>query len=174
MKLPTFWDTDQDLWFTTIENIFQLHRVTSERDRFELTLGALDLRHLQKIRCVIQDLHTDCPYSQVKQALTKAYSVPKREQLNELLYHTSLGDRRPTELLAHIRELLGTRVSPEYLEKLFMDKLPSDVQRIVVACCAENLDDIVERADRVLAEDTSAIRTVNSRKRIELSQSLLT
>ena len=36
VKLPTFWDTDQDLWFTTIENIFQLHRITSEQDRFEL------------------------------------------------------------------------------------------------------------------------------------------
>ena len=167
VKLPTLWDTDQDLWFTTIENIFQLHRVTSERDRFELTLGALDLRHLQKIRCVIQDLHPDFPYSQVKQALTKAYSVPKREQLNELLYHTSLKDRRPTKLLAHMRELLGTRDSPELLEKLFMDKLPSDVRRIVVASRAENLDNIAERADRVLAEDTSAIRTINSRNRTQ-------
>ena len=92
VRLPTFWDTDQDLWFTTIENIFQLHRATSERDRFEQTLGALDLRNLQKIHCVIQDLHPDCPYSQVKQVLTKAYSVSEREQLNEILYHTSLGD----------------------------------------------------------------------------------
>ena len=127
VKLPTFWDTDQDLWFTTIENIFQLHRVTSEKDRFELKLGALDLRHLQKIRCVLQDSHPNCPYLQVKQALTKAYSVSKREQLNELLYHTSLEDRRSTELLAHMRKLIGTRNSPELLEKLFMDKLPSDV-----------------------------------------------
>ena len=165
VKLSTFWDTDQDLWFTTIENIFQLHRVTSEQDRFELKLGALDLRHLQKIRCVLQDLHPNCLYLQVKQALTKAYSVSKREQLNELLYHTSLEDRRSTELLAHMRELIGTRNSPELLEKLFMDKLPSDVRRIVVTGRAENLDHIAERADRVLAEDTSAICTVNFKNR---------
>ena len=167
MKLPTFWDTNQDLWFTTIENIFQLHPITSEQDRFELTFGALDLRHLQKIRCMIQDLHPDCPYSQVKQALTKAYSVSMREQFNELLYHTSLGDPLPTELLAHMRELLGTRDLPELLEKLFMDKLPSDVRPIVVASRAENLDDISERAQHVLAEDASAIYIVHSRNRTQ-------
>ena len=63
--------------------------------------------------------------------------------------------------------MLGTRDSPELLEKLFMDKLPSDVRRIVVASRVENLDDIAERADRILAEDTSSIRTVNSRNRTQ-------
>ena len=66
-----------------------------------------------------------------------------------------------------MRELLETWDSPELLEKLFMDKLPLDVRRIVVAGLAENLDDIDERAYRVLAEDTSAIYTVNSKNRTE-------
>ena len=55
------------------------------------------------------------------------YSVSRRKQIDELLYHTSLGDRRPTEMLAHMRELVGTHDSPDLLEKLFLDRLPRDV-----------------------------------------------
>ena len=60
-----------------------------------------------------------------------------------------------------MRELSGTRGSPELLEKLFVDKFSSDIWRIVVASRAENLDDIAEREDLVFCEDTSAIRSSN-------------
>ena len=82
---------------------------------------------MQKIRHVLQGLHHESPYTQLKQALTQAYSVSRRKQIDELLYHTSLGDRRPTEMLAHMRELVGTHDSPDLLEKLFLDRLHRDV-----------------------------------------------
>ena len=154
--LPPFWDVDADLWFVTAENIFRLHNIKLERDRYELTLGSLDLRHLQKVRHVLQDLHGEFSYFQLKEALMRTYSTPRSKQIDELLHRTALGDRQPTELLAHMRELLGTRDAPELFRKLFMDKLPPDVRKIVVASHAESLDELVERADRVLAEDTSA------------------
>ena len=48
VTLPAFWDSDTDLWFKAIENIFSLHGTTDERNCFELALGSLDLRHMQK------------------------------------------------------------------------------------------------------------------------------
>jgi len=160
VTLPHFWDNDTDLWFMAIEDIFLLHDVTEERDRFELSLGSLDLRHLQKVRHVLQDLHKENPYIQIKLALSQAYSVSRRKQIDELLYHTSL-DHRPTELLAHMRELLGQTNSPESLEKLFLDRLPKAVRRIVVASHSDSLDELAERADRVIADD--AIMTAANR-----------
>ena len=75
ITLPPFWDGDADLWFVTVENIFRLHNITLERDRYVLTVGSLDLCHLQKGRYVLQDLHGDFPYSQLKEALIRAYST---------------------------------------------------------------------------------------------------
>ena len=66
--LPPFWDVDANLWFVTAENIFRLHNIRLERDRYELTLGSLDLRHLQKVRHVIQDLNGKFSYFQLKEA----------------------------------------------------------------------------------------------------------
>ena len=165
--LPPFWDVDADLWFVTAENIFRLHNIRLERDRYELTLGSLDLRHLQKVRHVLQDLHGKFSYFQLEEALMRTYSTPRSKQIDELLHRTALGDRQPTELLAHMRELLGTRDAPELLRKLFMDKLPPDVRKIVVASHAESLDELAERADRVLAEDTSATSGQSFRHRTQ-------
>ena len=59
---------------------FSLHGITDERNRFELALESLDLRHMQKIRHVLQGLHCESPYTQLKQALSQAYSVSRRKQ----------------------------------------------------------------------------------------------
>ena len=104
---------------------------------------------------MLQGLHHESPYTQLKQAFFQAYSVFRRKQIDKLLYHTSLGDRCPTELLAHMRELVGTHDSPELSEKLFLNRLPRDVRRLVVASHTQRLDKLVERAENVSAEDSS-------------------
>ena len=56
-----------------------------------------------------------------------------------------------------MRKLLGAKGSPVLLKKLFMDRLPLRVRRVLVAGPIDNLDDIARRTDRVLAEDQSPI-----------------
>ena len=52
-----------------------------------------------------------------------------------------------------MRKLLGAKGSPVLLKKLFMDKLPSNVRRVLVAGPMDNLDDVARRAHCVVAED---------------------
>ena len=55
-----------------------------------------------------------------------------------------------------MRKLLETEGSPVLLKKLFMDRLPSSVRRVLVAGPIDNFDDVARRADRVFAQDRSS------------------
>ena len=156
INLPKFWENDVSLWFLMVEDIFSMRKIDSECQRHELLLSSLDLRHLQRVEHVLLDLDPVFPYSYLKAALIKIFNQTEEHKLDQLLHACELGDRKPTELLAEMRKLLGTEGSPVLLKKLFMDRLPSSVRRVLVAGPIDNLDDVARRADRVFAEDRSS------------------
>ena len=115
-------------------------------------LSSLDLRHLQRVEHVLLDLNPMYPYSYLKAALVKIFGQTEEHQLGQLLHARELGDRKPTELLAEMRKLLGAKGYPVLLKKLCMDRLPSSVRRVLVAGPIDNLDNVARRTDRVDAE----------------------
>ena len=162
VKLPNFWETDVSLWFLTVENLFRQKGIFDENKMYEFLLVALDLRHLQRVKHVLVNLSPTRPFSQLRNALFEAYEPSIDSKLDGLLDASELGDRRPTELLSRMRHLMGTEQSPTLLKKLFLSKLPVDVKRVVVASGTDSIDELAERADRVLAAD-SAIDTTSRR-----------
>ena len=68
--------------------------------------------------------------------------------------HTSLGDRRPSELLNELRHLVKAYdlsiANHSCFEKLFLDKLPDQARTILAASVETNLDSLALRADEVV------------------------
>ena len=155
INFAKFWENDVSLWFLMVENIFAMRKIASECQRHELLLSSLDRQHLQRVGHVLLDLNPVYPYFYLRAALVKTFGQTKKHQLDQLLHACDLGDRKPTELLAEMRKLLGDKGSPVLLKKLFMDRLPSNVRRVLVAGPMDNLDDVVRRANHVVAEDQS-------------------
>ena len=139
-----------------LENIFAMGKIDSECQRHKLFLSSLDLRHLQRVEHVLLDLDTVYSYSYLKAALVKAFGQTEEHKLYQLLHACDLGHRKPTELLAEMRKLLGGKGSPLLLKKLFMDRLPLNMKRVFVAGFNDNLGDVTHRADCVVAEDRSS------------------
>ena len=104
---------------------------------------------------MLLDLYPVYPYSCLKAALVEIFDQTKEHQLDQLLHACDLGNRKFTELLAEMRKLLGTKGSPALLKKLFMDRLPLNVRRVLVGGPMDNLDDVARRADCVVAEGQS-------------------
>ena len=136
-----------------LENIFAVRKIDSEYQKHELLLSSLVLQHLQHVEHVLQE--AVYPYSYLKAALVRDFGQTKEHQLYQLLHACDLGDRKHTELLAEMRELLGAKGSPVLLKKLFMNRLPSNVRRVFVAGPMDNLDDVARRTHCVVAEDRS-------------------
>lgn len=161
INLPKFWENDIALWFTTIENIFRLKGVYGEVQRYELLLTALDLRHLQKLEYSMTNLDKHRPYTQIREEILNIFAPSPDRRLNELLYETQLGDRKPSELLFLMRKLLGTNESPHLLKKLFLERLPPDTQKIIVSGPDCDLNELAQRADRVMAQERSTSAASN-------------
>jgi hypothetical protein len=68
-----------------------------------------------------------------------------------LLSTTTIGDRKPSEFLQHLRTLIGEKQEHDspIIKQLFMDHLPSEIKPIVAATKSDKLDDLAETADRV-------------------------
>ena len=87
------------------------------------------------------------PYDSLKQALVRAFSKTQPEKDQELLNLNGLGDKKPSELLQHMRNL---NVDPKTLFKaLFLAQLPSEVRRILASSEKTEIEDLALQADRI-------------------------
>ena len=105
VSLPSFWNSNVELWFATVEHAFLANGICDEHKRFSLVLSALDLKYIQKIQHVVQSPTTH-PYQDIKSALIKACKLNENDRLDILFNRTELSDRKPSEMLSHMRQLL--------------------------------------------------------------------
>ena len=135
LTLPKFWDGDADLYFSTIETIFRVRGINSEQSKLDSLLAALDIRHFRFLEHVLPDLNAQNAYSKTKSVLLQHFAPSSDDKLERLLNGSRLSDRTsPSRLLAEMRSLLGESGSQDrLLRKLFLDRLPAGVRRIIVS-----------------------------------------
>ena len=95
----------------------------------------------------------DNPYTALKEQLTKRTALSEQRRLQQFFTGEELGDRKPTQLLRRIQQLLGDRpgIDPSFMQELFLQRLPQSV-RMVLASTPEGttLTKLAELADKVL------------------------
>ena len=155
ITLPAFWPSNMDLWFATAEHTFAANGIFGKNKRFSLVLNALELKQIQSIQHVIRS-STANPYRAIKQALIKSYKLNENDRLDVLFNRSQVGDRKPSELLNEMRQLLDAYDAHNLqtnavLKKLFLDKLPPEITGILAASLETNLDSLATRANEVIA-----------------------
>ena len=155
LTLPKFWDGDADLYFSTIETIFRVRGIHSEQSKLDSLLAALDIRHFRFLEHVLPDVNAQNAYSKTKSVLLQHFAPSSDDKLERLFNGSRLSDRTsPSRLLAEMRSLLGESGSQDrLLRKLFLDRLPAGVRRIIVSHPVEDLDQLAKIADRVMEEN---------------------
>ena len=51
ITLPTFWETDVDLWFAAVDQIFASNGIWDEQRKFSVALNSLDLKYSKGPAC---------------------------------------------------------------------------------------------------------------------------
>ena len=105
LKLPSFWEDDIELWLAAVDHQFVLSNICTEQRRFSAMLGALDYRVIHKVQHIIRNPGNQL-YQSLKKALIKLYKISDNDRFDHLLHHSDLGDRKPSELLSELRNLL--------------------------------------------------------------------
>ncbi|KAH9375600.1 hypothetical protein HPB48_013816 [Haemaphysalis longicornis] len=92
---------------TGVEAVFDLHRVIRETTRFRHLLCNLPPEVDNEAADVIGAPLGDAPYQRLKQSILDRTTASESARLRHVLFHEELGDRRPSQLLNTMRQLVG-------------------------------------------------------------------
>ena len=152
LKLPPFWPNDPVVWFAQVEAQFIPHNITSQSTQFAYVISSLPPEIAQEIRDLLLSPPSEHPYDTLKSELIRRTSASEQKRLHQLLISEELGDRKPSQLLRKMRQLLGDKVLEDgILRQLFLQRLPTNVQLILASLSTtSSLDQLALIADNIL------------------------
>lgn len=152
IKLPDFFAENVELWFWQVESAFIASGITSDVKKYHAIIGQLPSRVIFKLA----DFKSNPPdrnqmYETLKNRIVKEYADSEQTKITKLLEDMSLGDRKPSQLLAEMRtKASNTAINDNFLSQLWMRALPETIRAILSAEDLTPLSDKAATADRIM------------------------
>ncbi|CAN7979843.1 unnamed protein product [Ixodes pacificus] len=163
VRLPPYWDRNPRVWFLQAESQFHLTHITSQQRMYHHVVSALSPTAADEVYDVLSNPSTTNPYDQLKAALLQRTEASERTRWQQLLSAEELGDRRPSQLLRRMTQLLGERASTidgALLRELFLQRLPPNVQMVLAAATPLDLTGLAGLADAVMEVSTPSTSNI--------------
>ncbi|XP_011883863.1 PREDICTED: uncharacterized protein LOC105571007 [Vollenhovia emeryi] len=149
-KIPPFWRQAPDAWFIQIEASFRNANITVDRTKVDYLLTGIDA---ETIAHVLDLITADPPpenlYKALKDRILAMFAVSPEARLRQLFKGQVQGERRPSHLLNHMKQLNGGQCSDAVLKSLFIELLPDAHKAILVAANEPDLQKLAELADKL-------------------------
>lgn len=159
VRLPGFWRHSPQHWFSHAEAVFQTNRTRSDLVKVNHVLSSLDEDGISTIADLIGP---GIQYSLVKQRLINTYSIPQATRFRTIVQHGGMGDRRPSQMLRDMRNMLPGGIGDTALKEFWLQKLPQHILAVISGLDG-SLEFLAERADRVVdasvGRDISVVNT---------------
>ena len=160
-NLPPFCESATDLWFVFVKNIFARNNIDVDNERLELTMRAMSVPVLERVRSLILD-RNNLSYGSLKAALLSVFSYNSENKFQEFMGSSGFTGLKPTEILAKQRSCAAVfsdngHFPNSLLKKLFLDKLPNNIAAILLALDIDDLDGLAKRADQLCKLSDSTI-----------------
>ena len=174
IKLPPFWPSDPEVWFAQVEAHFTTRRITTEKTKFDHVIASLSPEVATEVRDLILKPPEAEPYRKLKEQLIKRTAASEQRRLQQLFNAEELGDRKPTQLLRRMQQLVGDRAGATdgaFLRELFLQRLPANVRMVLASTnTTTSLEDMAELADKIVEVATPAISAVTNPLTSELEK----
>ncbi|KAL1116676.1 hypothetical protein AAG570_005148 [Ranatra chinensis] len=124
-----------------------------------LVVRSLDYEVGQRVADTVQ-FPGDQPYVAIKSALIESYSLSGPDRAQQLLRQQTLGGRKSSQLLAHLRRPGGNALPLYLLRALWMWALPTSVRDILALAPNTDLQTLATQADQVTEEVCPVVENV--------------
>ena len=106
------------------------------------------------------------PYTVLKEQLIRRTAASEQRRLQQLFNSVELGDRKPTQLLRRMQQLLGDRASvtdSTFLRELFLQRLPPNVRMVLASTKTyTTLEELAELADKFIEVATPTVAATST------------
>ena len=130
--------------------------------KFDYVIELLAPEFAVEVRDLLLNPPDMAPYEVLKQEFIKRTSVSEQRRLPQLLTTEELGDRKPSQVLRRIQQLLGDKANTmdsEIMRELFLQHLPTHIRLLLTPSAGEiNLDKLAQLADCIV--EASSMRTI--------------
>ncbi|XP_064469578.1 uncharacterized protein LOC135384302 [Ornithodoros turicata] len=152
LKLPPFWTKNPRALFSQVEARFALRHISSQLTKYLNVVSALPMEIADQVDYLLASPPPDKPYDRLKEAILSRSECTEQSRLRQLLSEEELGDRRPTQLLHRMKQLLGDSADtqPSTLRELFLQRLPQQVRLVLAGSDEVSLDNLAQLADRMI------------------------
>ena len=167
LKLPPFWPTDPEVWFAQVQAQFTTRGISAQKTMFDYVVSSLSPEFAMEVRDLLLTPPTDHPYDTLRTQLIKRTAASEQRKLQQLISAEELGDRKPTQLLRRMQQLLGDKLgsstdSTSFLRELFLQRLPANVRMVLASAdSATPLEKLAEMADKVMEVATPVVAAID-------------
>lgn len=167
VKIPPLWKNNIHIWFVQVEANFEIAKITEDITKYHTVLAAIDSESLSAISDLILNPPTTNKYDSLKERLIKEFSDSQTQQIRKLLSELTLGDKRPSVLLRQMKELANNTVKDEFLQTIWLERLPTYMQTILSVSSA-SLNELAILADKIaeIKTDSNVFSISNSPSRV--------
>ena len=132
---------------------FAANAVSSPELQYSVLISSLPAALIVEVTDIINSSAGTYTCAQLKEQLLKRTSVSQKDRVRQLLTEEELGDRKPSQLLRSMRNLLGTTMIDEgFMKELFLSRLPHDTQVVLASSKERNsVEHLAELADNIAA-----------------------
>nr|VZI31120.1 unnamed protein product [Spirometra erinaceieuropaei] len=107
-RLP-FWPRNLELWIARCEAEFEACNITRQETMFNHLQRSFPDGYAEDLCDLIIQRPSEQPYDKLKEALVKRVAMTEERRLRQLLIGEELGDRKPSQLLRRMQQLVGER-----------------------------------------------------------------
>ena len=141
-----------------------MQRVAQLKRRSSTISSPLAPEFATEVRDLILNPPAERSYDTLKEQLVKRTAASEQRRLQQLFNAEELGDRKPTQLLRRMQQLLGDlagAIDGSFIRELFLQRLPGNV-RMVLASTGDrvSLDELAQLADKIVEVAAPSISAV--------------
>nr|CAH8820534.1 unnamed protein product [Trichobilharzia regenti] len=151
-RLPQYGFAEPRIWFAVIEPLLEARGIKSQIAKYGMVLAELPPSVLTEISDFIEDPPTEHQFDKLKALLIQRTSLSDEKRIQQLLTGCELGPRKPSQLLRHMRQLIGHhKVDEVVLKQMWLQRLPRNVQQIlIISGKSYDLDQLSDMADSIM------------------------